>query len=440
MILVRPFTEADDVAGLPCRARDPDLARAARRRTRRSSPAAWAVPAVTGAADAGDRSRRAARCAIGDVVLHEGDLIAIDGTTGAVTTDDVPLVEPEIDERVRDGARAGPTSCAGSACARTPTRPRTPRGARVRRRGDRAVPHRAHVHRRERQPKMRRDDHGRRRRGAPRARSRAAAAAAGATSRGCSRRWTGLPVTIRLLDPPLHEFLPDRVELHERGRARADRAQPDASTASSAARARAASSRRPTRCSARAACRLGHPAPGDLRDAGARDRPRRASPCASAPAAPRGRDHDPAGRLRARARAHARRWSSASPRRRVSAPATDFSVGTMIELPRACFIADQIARARRLLLVRHQRPDADARSGFSRDDIEGRILARYIDEKIVDRSPFETIDLPGVGRARADRRVARAASERQTSSSASAASTAATPTRSASSTTPASTT
>src|SRR4029453_11332479 len=35
--------------------------------------------------------------------------------------------------------------------------------------------------------------------------------------------------------------------------------------------------------------------------------------------------------------------------------------------------------------------------GFSRDDIEGKILARYIDMKIFDRSPFETIDAPGVG-------------------------------------------
>ena len=30
----------------------------------------------------------------------------------------------------------------------------------------------------------------------------------------------GLPVTVRLLDPPLHEFLPDHVELGRRGRAR----------------------------------------------------------------------------------------------------------------------------------------------------------------------------------------------------------------------------
>ena len=35
--------------------------------------------------------------------------------------------------------------------------------------------------------------------------------------------------------------------------------------------------------------------------------------------------------------------------------------------------------------------------GFSRDDVEGSFLPHYIGTKIVDRSPFETIDRPGVG-------------------------------------------
>ena len=35
--------------------------------------------------------------------------------------------------------------------------------------------------------------------------------------------------------------------------------------------------------------------------------------------------------------------------------------------------------------------------GFSRDDVEGRFLPAYMDEKVLDRSPFETIDRPGVG-------------------------------------------
>ena len=74
----------------------------------------------------------------------------------------------------------------------------------------------------------------------------------------------------------------------------------------------------------------------------------------------------------------------------------DYVLGTMIELPRACFQAGSIAR------------DADFFSfgtndltqtalGFSRDDIEGRVLARYIDVRVLDRSPFETLDTPGVG-------------------------------------------
>ena len=68
----------------------------------------------------------------------------------------------------------------------------------------------------DRQPKMQRDDHGRGRARAGAPRSTSCCRSSRPTSRGSSRRWTGLPVTIRLLDPPLHEFLPDRVELVER--------------------------------------------------------------------------------------------------------------------------------------------------------------------------------------------------------------------------------
>jgi pyruvate, orthophosphate dikinase len=35
--------------------------------------------------------------------------------------------------------------------------------------------------------------------------------------------------------------------------------------------------------------------------------------------------------------------------------------------------------------------------GFSRDDVESKFIPTYIDDKIIDRSPFETIDTPGVG-------------------------------------------
>ena len=68
----------------------------------------------------------------------------------------------------------------------------------------------------------------------------------------------------------------------------------------------------------------------------------------------------------------------------------------MIELPRACFVADRIAGEADFFSFGTNDLTQTA-LGFSRDDIEGRILARYIELKVVDRSPFETIDTPGVG-------------------------------------------
>ena len=70
--------------------------------------------------------------------------------------------------------------------------------------------------------------------------------------------------------------------------------------------------------------------------------------------------------------------------------------GTMIELPRACFLADTIAEHADFFSFGTNDLTQTA-LGFSRDDIEGKILARYIESKIFDRSPFETIDTPGVG-------------------------------------------
>ena len=76
--------------------------------------------------------------------------------------------------------------------------------------------------------------------------------------------------------------------------------------------------------------------------------------------------------------------------------ADSYSVGTMIELPRACFLADKIAEKADFFSF-GTNDLTQTGLGFSRDDIEGRVLARYIDVGVIDRSPFETIDAPGVG-------------------------------------------
>jgi len=73
-----------------------------------------------------------------------------------------------------------------------------------------------------------------------------------------------------------------------------------------------------------------------------------------------------------------------------------YQIGTMIELPRACFIADRIAEHSDFFSF-GTNDLTQTGLGFSRDDIEGKILAKYIDRKVFDRSPFETIDEPGIG-------------------------------------------
>ena len=88
--------------------------------------------------------------------------------------------------------------------------------------------------------------------------------------------------------------------------------------------------------------------------------------------------------------------SSASPTTRASSTRRDYTVGTMIELPRACFIADHIATHADFFSFGTNDLTQTA-LGFSRDDIEGKILAGTSRPRILDRSPFETIDTPGVG-------------------------------------------
>jgi pyruvate, orthophosphate dikinase len=74
----------------------------------------------------------------------------------------------------------------------------------------------------------------------------------------------------------------------------------------------------------------------------------------------------------------------------------DYTVGTMIELPRACFVADRIAEHADFFSFGTNDLTQTA-LGFSRDDVESGFMSTYLEQGIVDRSPFETIDRPGVG-------------------------------------------
>ena len=74
----------------------------------------------------------------------------------------------------------------------------------------------------------------------------------------------------------------------------------------------------------------------------------------------------------------------------------DYTVGTMIELPRACFVANRIAEHADFFSFGTNDLTQTA-LGFSRDDVESKFVPAYMERKIIDRSPFETIDKPGVG-------------------------------------------
>jgi len=70
--------------------------------------------------------------------------------------------------------------------------------------------------------------------------------------------------------------------------------------------------------------------------------------------------------------------------------------GTMIELPRACVRADEIAEHADFFSF-GTNDLTQTTLGFSRDDAEGKFLTHYLDERILDENPFETLDLRGVG-------------------------------------------
>jgi pyruvate,orthophosphate dikinase len=78
------------------------------------------------------------------------------------------------------------------------------------------------------------------------------------------------------------------------------------------------------------------------------------------------------------------------------APDLDHRCGTMIELPRACVRADEIVEYADFCSF-GTNDLTQTTLGFSRDDAEGKFLTYYLDDGIIERNPFETLDLRGVG-------------------------------------------
>jgi len=74
----------------------------------------------------------------------------------------------------------------------------------------------------------------------------------------------------------------------------------------------------------------------------------------------------------------------------------EYLAGTMIELPRACIRADEIAEEADFFSFGTNDLTQTA-LGFSRDDAEGKFLTHYLQDGVLERNPFETLDQSGVG-------------------------------------------
>jgi pyruvate,orthophosphate dikinase len=185
----------------------------------------------------------------------------------------------------------------------------------------------------------------------------------------------GLPVTIRLLDPPLHEFLPSPEEAESGEMARRIRSLQEANPMLG------------TR-----GCRLGLLYP-EIYEMQVRAVVRAA-------AAVEGRTgeaplleimHPLVGFAE-----ELRRLRELTVRTGDEEEAAAYLCGTMIELPRACVRADEIAEHADFFSF-GTNDLTQTTLGFSRDDAEGKFLTHYLDERILRDNPFETLDLTGVG-------------------------------------------
>ncbi|GAA0679527.1 pyruvate, phosphate dikinase [Streptomyces thermocarboxydus] len=206
----------------------------------------------------------------------------------------------------------------------------------------------------------------------------------------------GLPVTIRLLDPPLHEFLPDRTELAVRV--------------------------------ATAEARGGTPDEHDVRLLDAVNRMHEENPMLGLRGVRLGLVAPGLVAMQVRAIAEAvveRRRAGGDPRAEIMVPLIDTveelrlvreevdrvladvsaeagmpvgcPVGTMIELPRAALTAGLIAEEAEFFSF-GTNDLTQTTWGFSRDDVEAAFFSAYLDKGVFTVSPFETIDRKGVGR------------------------------------------
>jgi pyruvate,orthophosphate dikinase len=311
---------------------------------------------------------------LGEHELAEGDQLTIDGGTGRVIVGAVPLVAPEIDERFEtilgwadelrrlhvranadtpeDAAKAREFGAEGIGLCRTEHMFMAP---------DRLPVVQEMI--------LASDEQARR------AALDRLLPVQQADFEGIFEAMAGLPVTIRLLDPPLHEFLPSAEE-----------------ATSAAMRRRIEQLREANPMLGTRGCRLGLQYPeiyemqvrAIVRAAAAVRERTGETPLVEIMHPLVGFDEE------------LRRLRDLTERVAAEEQATEHLIGTMIELPRACMRADEIAELADFFSFGTNDLTQTA-LGFSRDDAEGKFLTYYLEQGILERNPFEVLDVEGVG-------------------------------------------
>ncbi|GGO44233.1 pyruvate, phosphate dikinase [Streptomyces lasiicapitis] len=205
----------------------------------------------------------------------------------------------------------------------------------------------------------------------------------------------GLPVTVRLLDPPLHEFLPDITELSVRvalAESRKDHNENDLRLLQAVHRLHEQNPMLGLR-----GVRLGLVIPG-LFTMQVRAIAEAAAERKNAKGDPRAEIMIPlVGTVQELEIVREEAEQVIADVERATGVHLKLALGTMIELPRAALTAGQIAEAAEFFSF-GTNDLTQTVWGFSRDDVEASFFTAYLEKGIFGVSPFETIDKDGVGK------------------------------------------
>ncbi|MCZ7526942.1 MAG: pyruvate, phosphate dikinase [Acidimicrobiia bacterium] len=387
VILVRPETSPDDLHGMIA-ARGILTSRGGLVSHAAVVARGMGKPAICGA-ESVRIDLKARRFAVGDVVVGEGDVISINGSSGEVVVGEVPVVTPEPTgpfgtilewadgirrlavrtnaDLPEDAAKAREFGAEGIGLCRTEHMFLGDRLGLVQRMilaADEAEEQAALVEL-ERLQK--------------------------ADFVGILEAMDGLPVTIRLLDPPLHEFLPDHEELIVK-EALGELDDEGRRLLSASEAWREANPMLGTR-----GCRLGIIKPGLYR--------MQARAVLEAALERRAAGGDPQVEIMIPLAVTRPELDLLEDWVREEAEAlfasrgarVEFLVGTMVETPRAALVADEIAAVAEFFSF-GTNDLTQMTFGFSRDDVEGRFMPQYLELGLLPSNPFETLDTEGVGK------------------------------------------